>query len=65
MTPSPQFTEAERALLIDLLHEERRALPSEIHHTSRTLLRTALRERLAMVDALLVRLGPTVKREAC
>ncbi|GEM_PF-1227198 len=64
MTAHPQLTEAEWALLIDLLQEERRALPSEIRHTSRKLLRMALHERLAMVDALLMRLGRPVTHAA-
>jgi hypothetical protein len=60
MTPRPQLTEAEWGLVIDLLQDERWALPSEIHHTSRRLLRRALQERLVMVDKLLARLEDRV-----
>ena len=59
MREQPLLSDAEWALLIELLERERYELPAEIHHTRTCALRDELRERLAMVERLLHRLaGP-------
>ena len=56
MKTQPQLSDAEWALLIELLQRERYELPAEIHHTRTSALRDELRERLATVGRLLTRL---------
>ena len=46
----------ERNLVIELLEQERRALPPEIRHTDRLAYRAELHARMKMVDDLLGRL---------
>ena len=50
------LSEAEWALGIELLHEERDELPAEIHHTRTADYRECLRRRLETVNGLLERL---------
>jgi repressor of nif and glnA expression len=57
--PQPVLSEAEWALVVELLERERGELPAEIHHTRTSALREQLRQRLEMVEGLLARLrGP-------
>lgn len=56
MQGTPLFSEAEWALVVELLERERYELPSEIHHTRTSTFRDQLRERLALVESLLARL---------
>jgi hypothetical protein len=53
----PKLSEAEWALLIDLLHQERDQLPAEIHHTRSAAFRDELQHRRRMVETLLERLS--------
>lgn len=65
MREQPLLSDAEWALVIELLERERHELPAEIHHTKTSALRDALRRRRAAVDQLLDRLaGPSRAREA-
>jgi hypothetical protein len=50
------FTEAEWALVLELLARERQKLPIEIHHTSTRKYREQLRERLRILEEMLERL---------
>ncbi|HBY59300.1 MAG TPA: hypothetical protein DEH78_05730 [Solibacterales bacterium] len=52
----PELSEAEWALVLELLQEERRDLPAEIRHTATSHYKDQLNARLLMVDALLKRL---------
>ncbi|MDX2150392.1 MAG: hypothetical protein SFV54_06645 [Bryobacteraceae bacterium] len=54
--PTPALSEAEWALLIELLQEERRELPAEIRRTETSHYKDQLAARLHMVDAVLKRL---------
>jgi hypothetical protein len=59
MYEEPKLSEAEWALVAELLERERSELPVEIHHTSRASVRTELHERAEMVQGLLARIrGP-------
>ena len=60
MHEQPRFSEAELALLIDLLQQERDQLPVEIHHTRSSVFRDDLNQRRRMVDDLLERLRTPV-----
>jgi hypothetical protein len=51
-----KLSEAEWALLIELLQQERDQLPVEIHHTRSAAFRDELQRRRRMVDSLLERL---------
>ncbi len=53
------FSEPERRLLLELLQQEHRQLPPEIHHTDNRDVRDELRERQQMVNQLLERLQQT------
>ena len=50
------FSEAEWALVLELLERERHELPIEIHHTSTRKYRELLRERLRLVETVLERI---------
>lgn len=52
----PVLSEAEWALVVELLERERGELPAEIHHTRTSAVREELRRRLQMVESLLRRL---------
>jgi hypothetical protein len=56
MNEQPHLTEAEWALVVELLECEEAELPTEIHHTRTTGVREELRARQHMVRALLGRL---------
>ena len=56
MNEPPKLSEAEWALVIELLQRERHDLPAEIHHTRVASYREDLRRRAAMVNSLLERL---------
>jgi hypothetical protein len=47
-----ELTDAELELVLGLLEEERRELPTEIHHTDRASVRESLHERLKTVNRL-------------
>lgn len=50
------LSQAELALIVELLEREQDELPSEIHHTDRREYHEKLQERLKRVDLLLERL---------
>jgi hypothetical protein len=56
MKEAPTLSDAEWALVVELLERERYELPSEIHHTRTSSFRDQLRERLVLVERLLSRL---------
>ena len=51
----PVLTEAEWALILELLARERHDLPIEIHHTSTRKYREELRDRLRVIEQMLTR----------
>ena len=53
MTASIALTEEERVLLVDLLENESRSLPSEIRRADAFVAREVLQDRLKRVDQLL------------
>jgi hypothetical protein len=56
MREQPTFSEAEWALIVELLHQEQADLPVEIHHTKSSEVRAELCHRRDMVRELLDRL---------
>jgi hypothetical protein len=52
----PVLSEAEWAIILELLIRERHDLPIEIHHTSARGYREGLRRRLGLIEDLIVRL---------
>jgi hypothetical protein len=60
MHDEPRLSEAEWALVVELLERERSELPVEIHHTRSSAVRTELQERAEMVRSLLSRLRTPV-----
>lgn len=56
MIDQPTLTEAEWALVIELLEREMEELPVEIHHTRSSQMRNELSQRREMVRELLARL---------
>jgi hypothetical protein len=61
MYDEPRLSDAEWALVLELLEHERTNLPVEIHHTRSASVRAELHQRAAMVQDLLARLRqPTV-----
>jgi hypothetical protein len=56
MYDEPRLSDAEWALIVELLERERSELPVEIHHTRSASVRTELHERADMVRVLLTRL---------
>lgn len=58
MTDQPVLTEAEWALVAELLDRELHDLPGEIHHTRTSRVRDDLRTRKEMIQRLLDRLRP-------
>ena len=56
MFEEPRLSEAEWALMIELLERERNELPVEIHHTRSSSVRAELHQRAEMVRGLLNRL---------
>jgi hypothetical protein len=56
MSEQPKLSEAEWALVIDLLRQENDQLPIEIHHTRSSAFRDELHRRRQMVENLLERL---------
>jgi hypothetical protein len=56
MTDQPQLSEAEWALVIELLQREHDDLPVEIHHTRVAAFREELRHRQELVNGLMERL---------
>ena len=59
MNEQPKFSEAELALVIELLQEEHDELPTEIHHCDVASYREELQKRHEMVKNLLKRLHAT------
>lgn len=64
METQPTLSQAEWALLIELLERERSELPTEIHHTDTTSVHAELKQRLEMVDRLLERLRGAAKAKS-
>ena len=60
MYDEPRLSEAEWALVLELLERERSELPVEIHHTRSSSVRTELQDRAEMVRGLLGRLRTPV-----
>ncbi|NUQ63044.1 MAG: hypothetical protein HUU20_11250 [Pirellulales bacterium] len=62
MYDQPKLSDAEWALVIELLETEQGELPAEIHHSRSSTVREELRHRLDLVRHLLDRLhaAPTV-----
>lgn len=58
MSDQPKLSEAEWALLVELLEREMEDLPVEIHHTQISSYRDDLRNRRDMIRDLLERLRP-------
>ena len=56
MSDQPKLTDAEWALLRELLEQEEGELPAEIHHCRVARVREQLRQRLERVRQLLARL---------
>jgi hypothetical protein len=56
MNEEPKLSEAERALVIELLERERDELPVEIHHTRTAAYREELHRRAEMVHGLIDKL---------
>ena len=56
MNEQPTLSDAEWALVVDLLQREHHDLPAEIHHTRVASYRAELRRRHEMVHCLLERL---------
>ena len=56
MTDQPELSEAEWALMLELLQRERSELPVEIRHTRTSSVREELHRRQEMVQGLLQRL---------
>ncbi len=59
MLNQTELTEAEWALICELLERERNELPTEIHHTRNRSLRHELQQRRVMVDELLAKVPRT------
>ncbi len=59
MNEQPKLSDAEWALVIELLQREHHDLPTEIHHTRVASYREELRHRYETVRSLLGRLQPT------
>jgi hypothetical protein len=59
MNEQPQLSEAEWALLVELLQAEHHDLPAEIHHCRAASYRDELQRRHEMVKNLLERLHAT------
>lgn len=56
ITETGSLTDAERALIIELLERERSELPGEIRHTQNSDYRDSLHRRLELVQSLLLRI---------
>jgi len=56
MTCQPELTDAEWELMLQLIEEQRRELPSEIHHTDHAGVREALHQRQKMRNQLIERI---------
>jgi hypothetical protein len=56
MNDQPKLSEAEWALVMELLEREHHDLPGELHHTRLTSYREELKRRAEMVKNLLERL---------
>jgi len=52
----PELSDAEWALIVELVKRERSELPPEIHHTRTSAVREDLRRRLELVESLLKKL---------
>ncbi len=61
MTDQPELSEAEWALVANLLERERGELSVEIRHTRTATVRDELRQRAEMVKDLLSRLSELVE----
>ncbi len=55
------LSDAERALLLELLESERDELPVEIRHTGKSSMREELHERARLVQGLIERMREPVK----
>jgi hypothetical protein len=62
MSQQPGLSEAEWALVVELLQREYHDLPAEIHHTRVASFREELRRREAMIKSLLERLHATTSQ---
>jgi hypothetical protein len=56
MYDEPRLSDAEWALVLELLERERSELPVEIHHTRSSSVRSELQQRAEIVRELLSRL---------
>jgi aromatic ring-cleaving dioxygenase len=62
MITEPVLTDVEWMLLVELLERERGQLPTEIHHCVVPDAKSHLKQRLRLVEALLLKLQtPSVK----
>jgi hypothetical protein len=59
MYEEPALSDAEWALILEMLERERSELPVEIHHTRSASVRAELQQRMEMVRDMLVRLRRT------
>jgi hypothetical protein len=62
--PQPELNDAEWDLILQLLEAKSVVLPTEIHHTHKLAYRNELRHRLALVEALIEKLKPSLEQEA-
>ena len=53
----PELSDAEWALIVELVQRERSELPPEIHHTRTMAMREDLHRRLELVENLLKKLS--------
>ncbi len=60
MYDEPKLTDAQWALVVELLERERNELPVEHHHSRNARVRASLDQRAAMVRELLARLKGAV-----
>ena len=59
MSEQPKLSDAELALVIELLEREHHDLPTEIHHCRVRTYRDELKRRHELVESLLARLQAT------
>lgn len=60
MNEQPRLSEAEWALVAELLEQEEKELPAEIHHTRTADVKEGLQQRLKLVHELRQRLQAAV-----
>jgi len=60
----PELNESDWSLLLDLLENERRNLPPEIHHTDAPQMHEDLQQRLKKISDLIERIRPMAQPTA-